>query len=150
MVLSEVLLGAGKLGNACPLPCALITVVESAYEQMALPEYRLWTGNGITVRWFSPSAVTIITSNRPSSPSAPAAQLTLRTLTWLVCSLAPGTAISYPQQTPEEAASSWPDTCGPPQHWVGCPAGASSSAWTASQRCSSSWPQKVALSARTV
>ncbi len=53
MVLSEVLLGAGKLGNACPLPGELITVVESAYEQMALPEYRLWTGNGITVRWFS-------------------------------------------------------------------------------------------------
>jgi hypothetical protein len=53
MVLSEVLLGAGKLGNACPLPGELITVVESAYEQMALPEYPLWTGDGITVRWFS-------------------------------------------------------------------------------------------------
>lgn len=53
MVLSEVLLGAGKLGNACPLPGELITVVESAYEQMALPEYPLWTGNGITMRWFS-------------------------------------------------------------------------------------------------
>ncbi len=53
MVLSEVLLGAGKLGNACPLPDELITVVESAYEQMALPEYPLWTDDGITVRWFS-------------------------------------------------------------------------------------------------
>ena len=41
--------------------------------------------------------------------------------------------------------------CGPPQHCVACPAGAlSSSAWTASQRCSASWPQKVGLSARTV
>src|SRR5207248_9906346 len=53
MVLSEVLLGAGKLGNACPLPGELITVVESVYEQMALPGYRLWTGDGIPVRWFS-------------------------------------------------------------------------------------------------
>jgi len=53
MVLSEVLLGAGKLGNACPLSGELITVVESAYEQMALPEYRLWTSHGVTVRWFS-------------------------------------------------------------------------------------------------
>jgi hypothetical protein len=61
------------------------------------------------------------------------------------------TSLSYPQQTPEAAASSWPVTCGPPQHWVPCPAGASSSsAWTASQRCSPSWPQKVELSARTV
>ena len=53
MVLSEVLLGAGKLGNACPLSGELITVVESAYVQMALPEYRLWTSHGVTVRWFS-------------------------------------------------------------------------------------------------
>jgi len=53
MVLSEVLLGAGKLGNACPLPGELITVVESAYEQMALPEYPVWAGDDIMVRWFS-------------------------------------------------------------------------------------------------
>ena len=53
MVLSEVLLGAGKLGNACPLPGELITVAESAYEQMALPEYPLWSDRGIMVRWFS-------------------------------------------------------------------------------------------------
>src|SRR5262249_45212263 len=39
-----------------------------------------------------PSAVTIMTSNLPSSPSGPATQLTLSTLTWLVCSLAPGMA----------------------------------------------------------
>jgi hypothetical protein len=53
MVLSEVLLGAGELGNACSLPSELIAVVESAYEQMALPEYPLWAADGITVRWFS-------------------------------------------------------------------------------------------------
>jgi len=41
-----------------------------------------------------PSAVTIMTSNRPSSPSDPATQLALSTLTWLVCSLAPGTTIT--------------------------------------------------------
>jgi len=53
MVLSEVLLGSWKLGNACPLPGELITVAESAYERMALPEYPLWCDRGITVRWFS-------------------------------------------------------------------------------------------------
>jgi hypothetical protein len=41
-----------------------------------------------------PSAVTIMTSNLPSSLSGPATQLTLSTLTWLVCSLAPGMAIT--------------------------------------------------------
>jgi hypothetical protein len=43
-----------------------------------------------------PSAVTIITSNRPSSPSALAVQLALSTLTWLVCSLAPGIIVAGP------------------------------------------------------
>jgi len=45
--------GSGKLGNACPLPGELITVVESAYKQMALPEYPLWCDRSIVVRWFS-------------------------------------------------------------------------------------------------
>jgi hypothetical protein len=40
------------------------------------------------------SSVTIMTSNRPSSPSGPATQLALRTLTRRVCSLAPGMARS--------------------------------------------------------
>ena len=53
MVLSEVLLGSWKLGNACELPGELITMVESAYEQVALPEYPLWADRGVTVRWFS-------------------------------------------------------------------------------------------------
>lgn len=53
MVLSEVLLGSWKLGNACELPGELITMVESAYEQMALPEYPLWADRSIMVRWFS-------------------------------------------------------------------------------------------------
>jgi len=51
-VLSEVLLGAGRLGNACELPGELITTVESVYEQMALPEYPLWCDRSIMVRWF--------------------------------------------------------------------------------------------------
>ena len=53
MVLSEVLAGARNHGNACELPSELIPVVESAYEQMALPEYPLWAERSITVRWFS-------------------------------------------------------------------------------------------------
>jgi hypothetical protein len=52
-------------------------------------------GLGATV-CCSPSAVTIITSNRPSSPSAPAVQLAFSTVTWLVCSLAPGITITGP------------------------------------------------------
>gem|GEM_PF-4191384 len=56
----------------------------------------------------------------------------------------------HAQQTPVAASPVPLAACGPPQHWVACPAGASSSASTASQRCSPSWPQKVALSARTV
>jgi len=53
MALTEVLMGAAKLRNACELPGELITVVESAYEQMAVPEYPLWCDRSITVRWFS-------------------------------------------------------------------------------------------------
>jgi hypothetical protein len=53
MVLSEVLLGRGQLGDMCELPVELISVVESAYQQMALPEYRLWANPDVTVRWFS-------------------------------------------------------------------------------------------------
>ena len=57
----------------------------------------------------------------------------------------------HAQQTPVAASPVVLPAWGPPQHWVPCPAGAlSSSASTASQRCSPSWPQKVALSARTV
>ena len=37
-----------------------------------------------------PSAVTIMISNRPSVPSGPAVQFAFSTVTWLVCSLAPG------------------------------------------------------------
>jgi hypothetical protein len=62
----------------------------------------------------------------------------------------PGQLTDYPQQAPEEAGST-PAACGPPQHEVACPAGGpSSSAWTVSQRWAPSWPQKVALSCRTV
>jgi hypothetical protein len=53
MVLTEVLVGAGKLRNACELPDELIRVVESGYEQLELPEYRPWYDRGSTVRWFS-------------------------------------------------------------------------------------------------
>jgi hypothetical protein len=53
MVLTEVLLAPGKPGNMCELPAELITMVESAYEHMALPEYPLWAEPCITVRWFS-------------------------------------------------------------------------------------------------
>ena len=53
LVLSEVVIGQGHLGDMCDLPGGLITVAESAYVQLALPEYRLWAGRGITVRWFS-------------------------------------------------------------------------------------------------
>jgi hypothetical protein len=37
----------------CELPEGLISAVESAYAQLAVPEYRLWADRGITVRWFS-------------------------------------------------------------------------------------------------
>jgi len=53
MVLTEVLLAPGKPGNMCELPAELTTMVESAYEHMALPEYPLWAEPSITVRWFS-------------------------------------------------------------------------------------------------
>ena len=53
MVLSEVLLGCEHLGDMCELHEGLISAVESAYAQMAVPEYRLWADRSITVRWFS-------------------------------------------------------------------------------------------------
>lgn len=53
MVLSEVVVGRGPSGDMCELPGGLIAVAESAYKQMAVPEYRLWADPGITVRWFS-------------------------------------------------------------------------------------------------
>ncbi len=53
MVLSEVVIGRGQSGDMCELPGGLIAVAESAYEQMAVPEHRLWADPGITVRWFS-------------------------------------------------------------------------------------------------
>ena len=53
MVLSEVVTGRGPSGDMCELPGGLIAMAESAYEQMAVPEYRLWADPGITVRWFS-------------------------------------------------------------------------------------------------
>jgi hypothetical protein len=53
MVLNEVVIGRGHLGDMCDLPGGLIAVAESAYTQLALPEYRLWADRGITVRWFS-------------------------------------------------------------------------------------------------
>ncbi|HEX3962749.1 MAG TPA: hypothetical protein VHZ03_39970 [Trebonia sp.] len=53
MVLSEVLLGSWELGNMCELPGELVIAVESAYEQVALPEYPLWADRSITIRWFS-------------------------------------------------------------------------------------------------
>jgi len=57
----------------------------------------------------------------------------------------------HAQQTPVAASPVPLAVCGPPQPWVACPAGLpSSSASTASQRCSPSWPQKVGLSSRTV
>ena len=39
MVLSEVLFGRRRLGDMCELPAELITTVESAYQQLAVPEY---------------------------------------------------------------------------------------------------------------
>jgi hypothetical protein len=53
MVLSEVVIGREHLGDMCGLPSELIAVAESAYAQMALPEYRLWADRSIAVRWFS-------------------------------------------------------------------------------------------------
>jgi hypothetical protein len=53
MVLSEVLLGRRQLGDMCALPAELITRVESAYDQLPVPEYRSWHDRSITVRWFS-------------------------------------------------------------------------------------------------
>lgn len=52
VVLSEVLLGRREL-DMCELPGELIPVVESAWRQMAVPEYRLWADRSLTVRWFS-------------------------------------------------------------------------------------------------
>lgn len=54
MVLSEVLAGRRQRGAVClDLPGELIAVVESAYQQMALPEYRAWYNSDLTMRWFS-------------------------------------------------------------------------------------------------
>lgn len=53
MVLSEVLFGRRRLGDMCELPAELITTVESAYGQLAVPEYPSWYDRSITVRWFS-------------------------------------------------------------------------------------------------
>lgn len=53
MVLSEVLLGHLRLGDVWDLTAWLTTMIESAYEQLAVPEYPAWYGRGITVRWFS-------------------------------------------------------------------------------------------------
>ena len=53
MVLSEVVIGRGQSGDMCELPVELIAAVESGYEQMAVPEYRLWADRGVMVRWFS-------------------------------------------------------------------------------------------------
>jgi hypothetical protein len=53
MVLSEVLLGRWQLGDMCELSANLITRVESAYEQLAVPEYPSSYDRSITVRWFS-------------------------------------------------------------------------------------------------
>ncbi len=58
---------------------------------------------------------------------------------------------AYPQQAPEAAGSSSPAASGPPQHCTACaPGSASSSVSASAQLRASSWPQKVALSARTV
>jgi hypothetical protein len=53
MVLSEVLLGRRQLGDMCELPAELITKIESAYDQLPVPEYPSWYDLSITVRWFS-------------------------------------------------------------------------------------------------
>ena len=54
MVLSEVLLGCcWQRGDMCALPVSLIPLVESAYEQLPVPEYPSWYDPSITVRWFS-------------------------------------------------------------------------------------------------
>jgi hypothetical protein len=52
MVLSEVLLGS-KFMDMCDLPGELIGAAESAYPQVALPEYPLWAEPAITIRWFA-------------------------------------------------------------------------------------------------
>jgi len=52
MALSELLIGRGRLGDMCQLPAELITGVESAYDQLPVPEYRSWYDRSVTVRWF--------------------------------------------------------------------------------------------------
>lgn len=53
MVLTEVLPGA-KFTNACELPGdGLTATAESAYRQVALPEYPLWAAPAVAIRWFA-------------------------------------------------------------------------------------------------
>ena len=52
MVLTEVLLGS-KFMDMCDLPGELIGAAESAYRQVALPEYPLWAEPAVTIRWFA-------------------------------------------------------------------------------------------------
>lgn len=52
MVLTEVLLGS-KFLDMCDLPGELIGAAESAYRQVALPEYPLWAEPAVTIRWFA-------------------------------------------------------------------------------------------------
>jgi hypothetical protein len=53
MALTEVLLGA-RFMNMCHLPGhELIGTAESAYRQVALPDYPLWADPAVTIRWFA-------------------------------------------------------------------------------------------------
>jgi hypothetical protein len=52
MALSEVVIGRWRLVDMCELPGELITRVESAYDQLPVPEFRSWYDRSVTVRWF--------------------------------------------------------------------------------------------------
>ncbi|WP_244953179.1 SMI1/KNR4 family protein [Streptomyces ipomoeae] len=54
LVLSETLLGDGRLYNACELPAELIRELPMRFTHAELPDYPMWTGmEEAPVRWFS-------------------------------------------------------------------------------------------------
>ncbi|MFE0086274.1 SMI1/KNR4 family protein [Streptomyces sp. NPDC058992] len=54
LVLSETLLGEGRLYNACELPAELISELPRWFTHVDFPDYPMWTGmEEAPVRWFS-------------------------------------------------------------------------------------------------
>ncbi|MEW1552013.1 SMI1/KNR4 family protein [Streptomyces tsukubensis] len=54
LVLSEALFSEGRLYNACELPTDVADVLPRLFEQIALPDYPMWTGDDESpVRWYS-------------------------------------------------------------------------------------------------